>query len=348
MWLNPKNAEKVLAELMKLRKPAPIGMTAPIVKDYSDEIRRRLTKKSKVGESYVCAPLLNCSELDQVSEAPIIVWLYFNPLGPTYSQLCAVPVPDTNEMLLTLYSDHPLDTQRAVFGLLPAGNSTEFLKAVKSATAELALTNGHESCPLFGGLPSTVLHRENWCGSAEPPLLSALFAAECLWMYVKESCDASDMAKPCSYLRRFKGDPWERTAMELEESSKHLKEQTLRKSDHALAGKRKSIEREFDTWFDLVTDSDHVRSEFANFRDAWAGAVEHTNTDVYGISKLDALLRLQKLFLWEKITHGFHIDEIAQNPEKYIAMAIRYREAEREIGARREAENENSARRIGV
>lgn len=318
------------------------------LQDYSKEIRTRLTKKSKVSESYVCTPLLNCDALDQVSEAPIIVWLYFNPMGPTYSQLCVVPVPDANEMLLTLYSDHPLDARRAVLGLLPAGDTIEFLKAVRIATAEIALTNGDESCPLFGGLPSTVLHRENWCGSGEPPLLSAHSAKEFFRMYAKESCDGTNLAKSSYYLHRFKGDPWERTAMELAESCKHLGEQTLPKSDHVLAGKPKSIEREFDTWFDLVTDSDHVRSEFANFRDAWAGAVEHTNTDVYGISKLDALLRLQKLFLWEKITHGFHIDEIAKNPEKYIAMAIRYRQAEREIGARREAENENSARRMGV
>lgn len=222
MWLNPKNAEKILAELMKLRKPAPNVTTAHILQDYSKEIRARLTKKSTVGESYVCTPLLNCDALDQVSEAPIIVWLYFNPMGPTYSQLCVVPVPDANEMLLTLYSDHPLDARRAVLGLLPAGDTIEFLKAVRIATAEIALTNGDESCPLFGGLPSTVLHRENWCGSGEPPLLSAHSAKEFFRMYAKESCDGTNLTKSCYYLHRFKGDPWERTAIELEESCKRL------------------------------------------------------------------------------------------------------------------------------
>ena len=45
MWLNPKGAENVLAELMKVSKPAPRIMPVQIVQDYASEIHRRLTEK---------------------------------------------------------------------------------------------------------------------------------------------------------------------------------------------------------------------------------------------------------------------------------------------------------------
>lgn len=334
MWLNPKNSEKVLAELMRVRKPALNVISAPIVQDYAKEIRRRLATKSKSVESYVCEPLLNCSVLDQVSAAPIIAWLYFNPIGPTYSQLCVVPVPDANEMLLTFYGDHPLDTHRTVFGLLPASHAKVFLKALKIALQELAVTNGVPSCPLWGSLPTSVLHQKNWCGGGEAPLVSPEFAREFLWTHAKDSCQGNELIKSCYYMQEFHGDPWNRTADEFAGSHERM----LGKSEQVLGPQSQSIERnEFDRWFDLVTDSRHVDSEFDNFKIAWSGAVEHTNTEMFRISKLDALLRLQKLFLWEEIAHRFRTDEIADNPELYIAMALRYREALKENIARRMA-----------
>jgi hypothetical protein len=134
--------------------------------------------------------------------------------------------------------------------------------------------------------------------------------------------------------------------MELDEGGKYLREIMVGKPEHAI-GEQRQIERsEFDRWFDLVTDSSHVSSEVDNFKNAWLSAVDHTDIDIFNIRKLDALLRLQKLFLWEEITSGFNRDEVAQNPAQYLAMAVKYRQAEKENSTRRKAQNESSARRM--
>lgn len=235
---------------------------------YSAELKGRIAAKPAKSdyELYITQPVLGC-DLGDLPGMPLVAWMHFNPLGPTTSSLFYVPVPGADEGLLTFRSDNPFVCQHAAFGVMPHDVAAEEIGRVAFM---LFAVNGHESCPLFGTLPTSIAHEGNWREDIAAPtfdgkLTRTLFkgAARAVW--------PADMAATCEYLRRYKGDPWKRTAAEFDEG---LLSVLIKQSGKERTGFSEEL---FDEWFELVTDPEHLRSERSNFSSAWQGAIDFKN-----------------------------------------------------------------------
>jgi len=128
------------------------------------------------------------------------------------SALYYVPVPDAKEALLTFRFDNPFEHQHAAFGVMPSDVTAAQIGAFALV---LFTANGHDSCPLFGSLPTSISHKGNWYGEALAPkfdreMTHRLFkaAAHTVW--------PPDISATCELYRRYKGAPWERTAAEFD------------------------------------------------------------------------------------------------------------------------------------
>lgn len=242
-------------------------MNSP-AQQYASELKCRIVNKPAKSdfELYITQPVLAC-DLGDLPSMPLVAWMHFNPYGPTISTLFYVPVPGTEEGLLTFRFDNPFDRQHAAFGVMPHDVAAEH---IGKFAFMLFTANGHESCPLFRGLPTSIAHEGNWREDAMAPtfngeLTHTLFqgAAHALW--------PSDMPVTCEYLRRYRGDPWKRTAAEVDEG---LLSVLIRQDGEEDAGFNEEL---FDEWFELVTDPEHLRSERSNFSAAWQGAIDFKN-----------------------------------------------------------------------
>jgi hypothetical protein len=176
-----------------------------------------------------------------------------------------VPVPETDNGLVTFRSDNPFQQQHAAFSVLSNSEA-------ESIIAELAFVlfakNGHESCPLFGGLPTSIAHEDNWQESAMAPTFNRT-VARLLFKGAAHAVWPLNMKSVCEYLKRYP-DPWERSAAELDEG---LLSVLVRAEDEPTT----FDEVLFDEWFELVSDPKHLAVERANFAAAWQGAIEFRN-----------------------------------------------------------------------
>jgi hypothetical protein len=156
----------------------------------------------------------------------------------------------------------PFQKQNAVFALIPGGcNET----AIEQAATALCAANGHESCVMFQGLPTSIGHRENWgCDSNTPLFRSKL--AKALFRFPAVRCwQTTDMKVFCGHLRRFP-DPWERATAALEYREKV--------DSGALTSRATEFsESAFGEWFELVTNPVHVERERQQFGAAHESAM---------------------------------------------------------------------------
>lgn len=132
--------------------------------------------------------------------------------------------------------------------------------------ASLFKSNGHESCTLLDGLPTSIFHSDNWDFEGQAPCMNG-DQVRVLFRLALKALPSTDLKRRIEYLRRYKGKPWARTTVELEEG-------LLRSLVHIDEEQPNFDERLFDEWFSLVTDSEHLKSESGNFRTAWEGAVQ--------------------------------------------------------------------------
>jgi hypothetical protein len=236
--------------------------------NYASELKRRIaTKPSKSDyELYVTEPVLGC-DFGNLPSMPLVAWMHFNPFGPTASSLFYIPIPGAKEGLLTFRSDNPFHRQHAAFGVMPHDVAAD---EIGKFAFILFTANGHESCPLFGTLPTSVAHEGNWREDANAPtfneeLTRTLFngAAHAVW--------PANMPATCEYLRRYKGEPWKRTAAELDEGLLSVLTRQHGEQDAVFN------EELFGEWFELVTDPEHLQSERSNFSEAWQGAINLKN-----------------------------------------------------------------------
>lgn len=186
--------------------------------------------------------------------------MYFNPLGPTMAALFHIPIPGSDQGLLTFRYDNPFERQHAAFGMLPNCAATE---EMADTVLHLFSANGSDSCPIFESLPTSVFHRDNWPVDKMAPMFSS-GQAHRLFAEAATQVWPGDMASICDRLRRHR-DPWERTRAELEDISLVPGPPQSAKSTFR--------REEYDGWFELVTDPSHVKAERANFGLAWQAAI---------------------------------------------------------------------------
>jgi hypothetical protein len=213
------------------------------------------------GDVCLAPPILD-RYLGDIPSEMLLSWVHFNPYRPITSSLWYVELPGSNEGLLTFFKSDPFQKQDAVFGLIPGGFNEI---AIAQAATALFAANGHESCVMFQGLPTSIGHRENWGADTVTPLFGSKLA-KALFRFPAVRCwQTTDMQVFCDHLRRFP-NPWERATAAFE----YL--------DRVAAGAQarqvtEFSESGFDEWFDLVTDPLHVEAERRNFGAARQGAL---------------------------------------------------------------------------
>ena len=224
-------------------------------RNYASELRKRLSHVQAEESSYICKPLLGCEALSEGPGIALLSWMYFHPYGPTTCALFFTQVPGMDEGIISYNMLNPFAREWAAFGVVP-NLATNSLPAI---LADLFAANGHESCRLLGGLPTSILHRDNWhIGSYQAPSISG-DQARTMFRLAMQSLGDIDLRSRCEYLRLHKGDPWARD---------------YRNPLEYLRLHKGFSPRLYDEWFDLVTDPTHVMSEMTNFATAWQTALE--------------------------------------------------------------------------
>jgi len=228
------------------------------------ELKQRISSSEHRKGDPLPDPVVGCDALGKVEGVPVVSWMYFNPFGPTLCSVFFVPVPDTEDSILSFNSLNPFQKNWVAYLLVRSSPSP---KTVIGAVGALFASNGHGMAPLFSSLPTSVFHSENWFLPAEKPLLNAS-QVRGLFRLVAQQLHDIDFPTINNYLRQYRGDPWERTAAELQEGLL----QSVIRMDQPKANFEEGL---FEEWFDLVTDPEHVRSEQRNFQAAWQGAIEN-------------------------------------------------------------------------
>jgi len=236
------------------------------LKSCAEELHLRLAKAQINAEfqNYFVEPLLGCDALGKTNGFPLLSWLYFNPFGPTSCGLFSIPVPDKQEGILAFNLENPFVSKWAAFGVIPY----DAPYSLSQILARLFDANGYPSLRLFDGLPTSIYHAHNWELDVMAPLISGE-EARILFRLAARSLQ-TDLKTTCDYLLRYKGDPWERTKAEFEES--------LLCAMTGIDDTKKGFDRDqFNMWFDLVTGLIHIRSERNNLQAAWQGAIQNAS-----------------------------------------------------------------------
>ena len=231
------------------------------------ELKDRIDRKKKAGilsewpgEIYLAPPILD-SPIEGIKSEVLLHWVYFNPNRPILATLWSTPVPERRERLLSFCKVDPFQSQQAVFGLIP-GDAVR--SEMARAVVALFAANGHESCHLIGGLPTSVAHKENWLLDVDKPLFGAKLARLLFYLSARRVWPMF-MNVFCDHLRRY-ADPWERAEAALEFVEKMRRE-------GADVEESPFSEWQFLEWFDLASATEHVDAERANFGLAWEYAV---------------------------------------------------------------------------
>jgi len=235
------------------------------LEQYAEQLRAR--RSAAGNDSWICEPLLDCTVLGEVKAIALLNWMHFNPFGPTNSWLFFVPLPESDEGLLSFYADNPFSTDRAVFAVIPERIAAEHLGEI---TAELFAANGHETCPLLPALPTSIAHSGNWDLSSVPPFFDEVQTRILFKVAARRNAHLNSLRSTVEFLRQYPTEPWQRTAAELDDA-------LLRRLITNDAPTEAYDENLFNEWFDLVTNADHVRSERENFETAWQGAITNVS-----------------------------------------------------------------------
>ena len=114
------------------------------------ELKNRIDLKKKAGtcspewpgDIYLAPPILD-SPIEGIKSEVLLHWVYFYPQRPILATLWSTPVPGRPERLLSFSKADPIQSQQAVFGLIP-GDAVR--SEIARAVVALFAANGHESC----------------------------------------------------------------------------------------------------------------------------------------------------------------------------------------------------------
>jgi hypothetical protein len=242
---------------------APSEASHPSADDVDREIVRcaeMLRPTATAATGYLSASI-DCQALASARVfTPLLAWAFFNPFGPTLCALHLVEVPGTREYVIFLRSLNPFATSATAHGLLPApvGQDTPQLVSILRR-----LFSGEET-----PMPNLPTHVRLL---PESPLNAS--QAKTIILSSAKATDSQALAVTIQRLKTYKGDPWKRTAVERDEAFARIRPGGVDASAAAVGG-GPATEAQFEQWWVLATDPDHVRSEVDQLPRAWDGAVE--------------------------------------------------------------------------
>jgi hypothetical protein len=207
------------------------------------------------GEGVLGNPIECSPELAESRSAQLLgTWIYFNPYGPTIVQLLAIPIWNSDVILVR--RKHPFSPSCHAVGI--AGATT--LSDPKSCITLLTPLFEREDNPIIGSLPTSVLDTDAKGGAQS--WLQPLFWAWC------KRLQADDARKATALIEAHRTDPWEQAQVALM--------QELETANGAAARPAELMTPDdFAAWWEMATDPEHVRAEVTELRNAWIGAIEN-------------------------------------------------------------------------
>lgn len=213
-------------------------------------------------------PIPNVSRA--LAEAPesdvtqIISFGIFNPYGPTMFSIDLIRVADTDEALVASTMLNPFQSTATAYALLPA-SSTRDPEQVGRCLTVLAQRNGHPAVPiLLGSAPTYVLLPRDSVLSFD---LLRRFAVELL-----EAAGVERIGETAERLEQFKGRPWDRATEEMVSAARSMVRSRTAGPGGASAAPV-NTPADYDRWWRIASDLEHVRSEMGEMQMAWQGAL---------------------------------------------------------------------------
>ncbi len=219
--------------------------------------RARITATE--ASAYLCTPMGDCDALGVVPHStPLIAWGIFNPLGPSMCSLALVPSHGSREHLLFFRVHTPFTTTGIVFGLVPDMLSKDPGRMYRTLE-QLFTRNGSNEFPLIPSLPT-------YCPAIPESPLSMTQVKSLVLLAARQATDQTNVSALSDRIERNWCNPWERTRMEFDEGLKAFRfESGLR-----LQQSRPTLD-EWERWWALVSNKDHVTSEVSQMPAAWQG-----------------------------------------------------------------------------
>jgi hypothetical protein len=255
-----------------------VRMIREKVERYAAEARLTANEHTR----YLCKPVKDCDLLGLADEFEALFgWGTFNPFGPTITALMLVDVPGGKEVLLFGLTMNPFAEEAVVYGLMPkdVSQAPDHLDLILTALFD---GNGRAEAPLFGSLPTHVVFFPESRISIDK-IKELFFKAATI---VKE-----DLNTKTEQMKKYRCDPWGRASAAVGEFFGEMRQylQEEKKKDQFKQKRRiDAIQQktklnsakidQFERWWDIVTEPEHVRAEISEMQRAWEGA---TNWDVF-------------------------------------------------------------------
>lgn len=190
-------------------------------------------------------------------ERSLLMWLYFNPMGPTMMELALWTDSIHGKFIIGASSIHPFSPSITAYGVIApeiAGNETKLCEVCCHIFEVLGFQG---ELPLMASLPTSISIPDDSPLDAE--------TTKALVREIAEQTGKIDLERTCNFLREFYCDPWKRTGHELRAAVRTVVDDLDEQPDW---------EDHFDDWWDLITDPEHVQTELNEFPNAFQGAMQ--------------------------------------------------------------------------
>lgn len=194
----------------------------------------------------------------------VIAFGIFNPYGPTMFSIDLIRVAGTGEALITSTMLNPFQSTATAYALLPASSSGD-PEPVGRCLTVLAKRNGHPDAPiLLESAPTYVLFPRDSILTID---LLRQFTVGLL-----AAAGVEGIGETAKRLERFKGRPWDRATEEMVSAARSYVRSRTAESGGASAAPANSP-ADYDRWWRIASDLEHVRVEMAQMQVAWQGAL---------------------------------------------------------------------------
>ncbi len=194
----------------------------------------------------------------------IIGFGIFNPYGPTMFSIDLIRVADTGEALIVSTMLNPFQSTATAYVLLPASSSVD-PEPVGRCLTILAQRNGHPDAPiLLGSAPTYVLFPRDSILTID---LLRKFTVGLL-----AAAGVEGIGETADRLEQFKGRPWDRATEEMVSAARSYVRSRAAESGGASSAPA-NTPADYDRWWRIASDLEHVRVEMGQMQVAWQGAL---------------------------------------------------------------------------
>ena len=200
---------------------------------------------------------LQISDVEDKMFIPVCLLGLFNPMGPTLVALNIVASEGKPSGAILCTTINPFAQSREV--IMKTGSLPNHLDSAIAASYKSGQT------PILGGDPTLVL-----LGDGVSELSGAIRGL----LHGLLSCVAfpKELAEVNADYIKFRGDPWGR----IPSMADILKK--VASGDESPSQMQEVSDADFESWFDIMMDAQHARSEFGAIVQGWQGAISQVGS----------------------------------------------------------------------